>query len=320
LKHFLGGPENQLLQQVSAAVTSDWGRFNPLFIFGPSGTGKTHLVHCLVATAEQQYPRLNHLYFTGADYARVIHHAIDVDSIRELRVKHRQSDLLIIDGVHELAGKSAAQEELLQTTDHLSQNGSVLICTAHQELDHLSKMSPTLVSRLSGGLVIPLARPGNETQREILATLANAYGMRLPDEVHQQLYDSAHLCNSAPTVAQLRSAVLELRALPEHAAALQTTKTPPASAKAILRAVAKYFHVTAADLRGNSRRKTVTSARAMATYLLRSRHGSSFQKIGQLLGGRDHTTILHAFRRAEHLLETDTSFHRTLNHLLSVLD
>ncbi|MDA1049840.1 MAG: DnaA/Hda family protein [Planctomycetota bacterium] len=321
LRHFIAGPENALTQLAAASVTDQWVRFNPLFISGPSGVGKTHLLLCLVDASRIAFAELRSLWLTGADYARAIANGVDVDSLDDVRTAHRSVDLFVLDGLHELTGKPLAQQELVHTIDCLLERDGQVIVSSRSGLNEFNSLLPTLASRLSSGLHIPMVPPAAATRGVILAELAQQNDVVIPPQVSQRLTTDSNRQRSKPLLVQdLAAAIAELRCFSKHAddtatnavdrIVSRTDDVREVTVKDINKQVAKYFSVTVRELIGNSRRKTVVRARALSVYLIRTLLGSSFQVIGQNLGGRDHTTTMHAFQRAKEWLDTDAGFAR----------
>ncbi|MBI2478723.1 MAG: ATP-binding protein [Planctomycetia bacterium] len=321
LPHFIAGPENALIALAATSVTDQWARFNPLLISGAAGVGKTHLLHCLLEASQIVYPDLRSLWLTGADYARAIANGIDVDSIGDVRTAHRSVDLLILDGLHELAAKPLAQQELVHTIDFLLEQQGQIIVTSRTALDEINALLPTLASRLSSGLQIPIVPPAEATRGVILAELAHQNDVVIPLQVSQRLTTASSRRRSKPLlVHDLVAAIAELRCFAEQTnektpnavdrIVSRTDSTRDVTAKDINKRVAKYFNVTVRELTSSSRRKTVVRARAVSVYLIRTLVGCSFQIIGQSLGGRDHTTAMHAFHRAQAWLDSDPGFAR----------
>ena len=321
LKHFVAGPENALADLAAASVTDQWARFNPLLISGLAGVGKTHLLHCLIQASRMVYPGLRSQWLTGADYARAIADGIDVDSLADVRQLHRSVDLLILDGLHELAAKPIAQQELTHTIDSLVEQDGQVVVSSRVALDELTSLLPALASRLAGGLHFPLVPPAAATRDVILAELAQQNDVVIPPPVRRRLTSDSDRQRSRPyLVNDLTAAIAELHCFSQptdgHAAEAvdrfvsRTDHLGEVTVKEINKRVAKYFNVTVRELTSNSRRKTVVRARALAVYLIRNLVGSSFQVIGQNLGGRDHTTMMHAFHRANEWLESDAGFAR----------
>ena len=326
LQQFVAGPENALADLAAASVTDQWVRFNPLLLSGPAAVGKTHLLHCLVEASQIVYPNLLSQWLTGADFARTIANGIDVDSLDDVRDLHRTVDLFILDGLHELAAKPLAQQELVHTIDYLIEQDSQVIVSSRIALDEISSLLPTLVSRLSSGLHIPLVPPAAKTRGVILAELAQQNDVSIPSVVSHRLTGESSRKRSKPfMVNDLTAAIAELRCFSEKAddqatnavdrIVSRTDKSRQVTAKEINKRVAKYFSVTVRELTGNSRRKTVVRARALSVYLIRNFIGSSFQAIGQNLGGRDHTTVMHALQRANEWLDSDAGFARAASEV-----
>ncbi|MEO8495769.1 MAG: DnaA/Hda family protein [Planctomycetota bacterium] len=321
LQHFIAGPENGLTKLAAASVTDQWVRFNPLFISGPSGVGKTHLLHCLIEASRIDYADLRSLWLTGADYARAIANGIDVDSLDDVRNAHRAVDVFVLDGLHELATKPLAQQELVHTIDFLLEHESQVLVASRSTLDEIGSLMPMLASRLSSGLHLPIVPPAAATRGVILAELAQQNEVVIPPQVSQRLATDSSRQRSKPLmVSDLTAAIAELRRSFDQAddnaisavdrIVSRTDHDREVTAKDINKRVAKYFNVTVRELTSSSRRKTVVRGRALSVYLIRTLIGTSFKAIGQSFGGRDHTTSMHAFHRAKEWLDSDPGFAR----------
>ncbi|MCA9124881.1 MAG: hypothetical protein H6822_09185 [Planctomycetaceae bacterium] len=321
LSYFVAGPENALTRIADASVTDQWARFNPLFVTGLAGVGKTRLLQSLLKSSKIAFPDCRSLWLTGADYARTITDGIDVDSLCDVRKLHRSVDLLILDGLHELASKPLAQQELIHTIDALCELDGQVIISSRVPLHELNTLLPELLSRLSHGLHVPLVPPTAVTREVILKELAKQNDVDVPQQIVQRLTSDPNRNQSKPLmVADLIAAVVELRcfagqgetdsALAVQRIISQCETVHRVTAKEINKRVAKYFNLTLRELTGDSRRKSVVRARALSVYLIRTVLGSSFQAIGESLGGRDHTTSMHAFHRALEWIESDAGFAR----------
>ena len=320
LDHFVAGPENALTQLAEASVSDEWQRFNPLFITGAVGLGKTHLLRCLAVAALARNATLTSLQINGADYARAISDAIELDTLSELRVAHRSVNLLMLDGLHELVKKKRAQQELLHTIDVLTRRGGQVVVTSRLTTDKLTSILPGLASRLAAGLHIPLAAPSSATRDVILSKLANQRHVRVPESVRSRLVQDFSSTRSVST-RDLEFAVAELQRVPDGADIEMSPKThDDPSTKQIIKLIAKAFSVTVRELTGPSRRKTVVRARAAAVYLIREVLHVSFQNIGRDFSGRDHSTTMHAYNRAGEWLENDAQFASVVAEVRSGLE
>jgi chromosomal replication initiator protein len=285
---FLAGPENYLAATAVATFFEPTGNGDPPLVFyGPTGVGKTHLVLGLAAGSRRYYPERVVAYTTAAEFARDVNDAVARKTTVELRRKYRQLDLLVLDGVDTLASKPVAQGELLHTLDDLHNRSGRVVVATRQSPAEMSKLFPALRGRLSQGLVVPVAAPGPEARLELVVQLAAARRI---------------------DVAAVR------RLTKERASAGGLTL------RGIAGAVGKHYRLRLAELRGPSRRQGVVVARGVAVYLARRLTNLSLEQIGHYFGQRDHTTMLHAHRRVEELLETDPGIRQSLGELQAGLE
>jgi chromosomal replication initiator protein len=324
---FLAGPENYL---AATAVTSFFEPAAqvdpPLVFYGPAGVGKTHLSMGLAAGSQRYYPQRRTAYVTGTEFARDVNDAVARKTTTELRAKYRQLDLLILDGMDTLATKPSAQGELLHTLDALRNRAGRVVVATRQSPSELAKLFPALRGRLCEGLVVPVAAPGPEARFELVVQLAAARRIEISRRAARAL--AAGLPVTAP---RLMSALGDLHAVarergrPIDLAAVRKLTRERASAggltlKDIANLACRHQGLKLAELRGPSRRQSVVVTRGIAVYLARRLTNSSLEQIGQFFGQRDHTTMLHAYRRTEELLEADPNVRQTIGELLGALD
>ena len=316
---FVLGPENGLVRELVRAVTSSTPAYNPLVIYGASGVGKTTLAHLLVDQWQQAHPGATALRTTAADLARALAHAAETNSVAELRTRHQRCDLLLIDDVHDLADRTAAQQFLTTTIDALIRRGVLIIATLRQLPAESDSLIPLLASRLSGGLIVPLLPPATLARQEIVRQLARQLDLHLSDETTASFVGSDRR-RSAATVPQLRQLLMQLASAAVHGRTIgEAIKDHEPAAKAVFRqtttAVARHFLLTATELKGPSRRQHVVEARSSAMYLCRTLTDASLAEIGRHFGNRDHSTVLHACQKIQELTRRDHSFARTLDEL-----
>lgn len=326
---FVAGPENALVRSVAAAVLDQPLEYNPLFLSGPIGVGKTTLAQALAARRARAF-QLGHLITTtGDDLARGLAHAIETDSVSDFRAKHHRCDLLLIDDVDRLAGKAAAQQFLISTLDALVRRGSLVIVTAKSALggSPSASLAPALVSRLTVGLVVPLAYPGPLAQRALVERYATGLPFPVRDDLVEQL--TSHLAarqNRPVTAARLRHLVLQVGMhaqqnhgrLPKDALVDLLAEERPATksvCRHVLALTGKHFGITLGELRGKSRQQSVADARGLAMYVARQLTGASYAEIGRHFGSRDHTTVLHACRKLAALVARDDATRRLAGEL-----
>jgi len=320
---FLAGPENRLVEvAVRSVFEHPLATYNPLVLYGPSGTGKTHLARGLETAWRARYHRRRRVqYTTATDFARELADAIETQAMDDLRAKYRTAALLVFEDVGRLAGKPAAQVEFIHTFDALLVAGSRIVATACAAPAELPGIVPGLHSRLAGGLSVPLASPGPEARLAILRRLAALRGIDLSRAAADVLANGLNA-----TVPELLGALVQLEVaarlhdgrsdvelVQSFLARRNGSRQPPL--KQIAALAAKYFSVRLADLRGPSRRRLVVTARDVAMYLARRLTGESLKQIGEFFGGRDHSTVMHGCRKMEGLLKTDASVRQAMQWL-----
>ena len=319
---FFAGPENCLVEPAVAGVL---GRqptpYNPLVLYGPSGTGKSHLARGLAATWKSNFPQSRVAYTTAVDFAREMADAFETQAVEDFRARYRGVSLAVFEDVGELAAKPAAQEELMRTLDAVIQRGGQVVVTASSAPREIAGFSPALQSRLSAGLCVPLALPGPDTRLAILQRWSNLREVEMADSILKLLAEGL-----AGTVPELLGAMLQLEVpareegRPIDAHQIRDFLSQRDSAlrpklRDIAALTARHFALRLSDLRGSSRRRPVVAARDVAIYLCRQLTRESLSRIGEYFGGRDHTTVLHACRKTEELLQADPAIRQAIDQL-----
>ncbi len=325
LREFIAGPENGLVRIAAQDVLQGKTGYDPLVLYGPTGTGKTLLVRSLARQWQRKYPKRGIVIVTGADFAREYAEAVRNDTLSEMRRRHRQAALFVLDDLQQLASKRAAQDELARTLDTIADCRGRVIVTSHRPPAEMTLLTARLTSRLAAGLAVPVSPPGVEARRVILARLTVAHGIELPKRVMQILADELPL-----VVPHLHAAVLELVASSRNGekaidvrrvrayVASRTSGEPP-TLRTITAMVAKYFEVKVGDLKGPTRRQAIVRPRAVAMFLARAFTDKSYKQVGRHFGGRDHTTVMHACQKTEELMKTDPATRQAVNELSNLL-
>ncbi len=309
----LFGPENILVRRLESLVRETQPAGNPLVFCGASGTGKTSLAMLLVDLRAQHIGTNQVFRTTGADFARAASHAHDTDSVAEYRSRMGRADVVLLDDLQKLAGRATALEELQNRLDGWLRRGSLVVVTLKDLPAETMGLSAGVISRLSSGLCVPLLPPEDATRSALLAHYAQREQLELPHEARERLTQRTAATPAFLTAASLRHALLQL-------AHLSTTNKCPidvglvdellaehlpdekATLRRIAAAVAKHFEISLSALKGDCRQRNLVLARGVAVHLSRQLTSASFATIGELLGKRDHTTILHSARKiAEHI-------------------
>lgn len=322
LRGFVVGPENRLVEvAVGSVLDGGAARYSPIVFCGPSGVGKSHLALGLATAWKNSFPRRPVVFTAAIDFARQLADAVETKTVDDFVVRYRQASLLVMEDVHHLQDKPAAQEELIHTLDALSDTGAQVVLTSRTAAHQLADFMPRLRSRLTAGLTVPLVPPGPAARRTVLDRLARAQGMNLPESVVGVLAE-----RMVATVPELRgilsrlqmSAELEHRpvdlALVDEQLAEQARRNAP-SIDQIAKATARHFSLKLSDLRSSSRTRAVVSARGVAMYLARTLTPLSLEQIGRYFGGRDHTTVSHGCRRTEESMRSEPGVHRAVTEL-----
>jgi chromosomal replication initiator protein len=313
---FVVGPSNQLAHAAAIAAAGGGGRrYNPLFICGGTGLGKTHLMHAIAHRVHGERPGARIIYvsaerFTNEFITAIQHHRMD-----EFRARYRSGcDVLLVDDIQFLAGREQTQEEFFHTFNALHSIDRQIVVTSDKYPQNLERMEERLVSRFSWGLVADIQVPELETRVAIVRNKAAIEGIALDDDVALYL---AQMIRS--NVRELEGTLIRLAAKSsltsrpvdlafakaEIAAAAPFLKAATMSVEDIQRAVCHHFHLRSIDLTSKDRHKSVAFARHVAMYLCKQRLKVSFPEIGRAFGNRDHTTVMSAVRKIEAQRDTD---------------
>lgn len=318
---FVVGNHNRLAHAAAEAVANQPGRqFNPLFLYGGVGLGKTHLLHAIGNRAHQNGYRT--LYCSSEQFTNDLISAIRSQSTEAFRNVYRQVDILLIDDIQFIGGKESTQEEFFHTFNHLQSSGAQVILSSDRPPKALATLEERLRSRFEGGLQTDIAQPDFETRVAILQTKAKKLGMPVPQDVLMlvaervdsnirelegalnQLFMQARLSNTALNLS-LAMVVLD------NLAPSRTPCTPGT----LIRVVAEHYGLAEADLVGRRRTKVIANARQVVMYLLREENCLSLPAIGEHLGGRDHTTVRYGVEQISQRLTQDDALHQAVAQL-----
>jgi len=306
---FVQGRNSQLAFAAAQAVAEAPARaYNPLFIYGNVGLGKTHLLHAIGAHSLATPTDSTVVYTTSERFAIELIQSIGSTTTEQFRAKYRSVDVLLIDDVHFLKNKEGTQEELFHTFNELYGNGKQIVLSSDRSPDDLQGLQDRLVSRFRWGLVADIQTPDFETRAAILREKARRRGLEVPDEV-VDLIASRITTN----VRDLEGALIRALA---HAELCQGPITPTMldeilpkedlsrklTVEAIKAEVAATYRIPVNEIESPSRKKELVHARQIAIYLSRELTETSFPSLGRSFGGRDHTTIMHSYQKMQELL------------------
>lgn len=308
-KSFVQGKNSQLAHAAARACAESPGRaYNPLFIYGKVGLGKTHLLHAVGNHVLDKPGDLTVVYTTSERFAIELIHSIGANTTEQFRAKYRNVDTLLIDDVHFLKNKEGTQEELFHTFNELYGNGKQIVLSSDRSPDELLGLQDRLVSRFRWGLVADIQPPDLETRIAILREKAQQRGLEVEDEV-LELIASRITTN----VRDLEGALIRVIAYVELGEGPLTPKVlgdilpqeeepKGLTLESIKEEVAHRYRVPLNELEGPSRQKEINQARQIAIYLARELTQSSFPALGRAFGDRDHTTIMHSYQKVQELM------------------
>jgi chromosomal replication initiator protein len=325
-ERFVVGPENRLAHAASLAVSEKPGAvYNPLFIYGGTGLGKTHLLHAIGHAAWASHHRI--LYATSEQFTNDFIEAIRRGTTEELRAKYRHLDVLLIDDIQFLAGKEGTQEEFFNTFNDLHCTGSQIVISSDRSPRLISLLEERLRSRFECGLIADIQPPTLETRLAILRAKSIEQRIDLPSDVLHFLGErSKHNIrelegsfNRIVAHARLLRADITLDIAIQALAPVAPRERTYPHPDAVIKAVADYFNLSPQDLSGKSRVREIADARHMAMYLLREDAHQRTTDIGRLLGNRDHATVIHGLRKIEAGLANDTQLARQIAEIRALL-
>lgn len=329
-KDFVVGSSNQFAHAASFAVSdAPGGKYNPLFIFGGVGLGKTHLLHAIGHRILDNFPRHRVIYVSSETFVNELINAIRFEKMHQFREKFRNScDVLLVDDIQFLAGKERTQEEFFHTFNTLHEAGKQIIISSDTFPKDLKSLEERLRSRFEWGLIADIQAPEMETRVAIIKQKAEANGIFISDPVAHYL---ATLLKS--NVRELEGCLVRLGAY----ASLTGRELDLDLAKDILKnirsdanrfisidqvqeQVSHYFDINTTELKSSKKSKNLTYPRQIAMYLCRKVLSCSFPDIGSKFGGKDHSTVIHAVRKIESLLKHDEKLRHDIEQLQKALN
>lgn len=323
--NFVEGDCNRLARSAGLAVASNPGgtAFNPLFIYGKSGLGKTHLAQAIGIEVKKKFPDKIVLYVNANRFQSQFVEAIRNNNKNDFLHFYQMIDVLIIDDVHEFAGKEKTQDIFFHIFNHLHQTGKQLILTSDKPPVELQGLEQRLLSRFKWGLSADLQAPDYETRVAILKTKAYKDGILLPDDVIEYLAS-----NIKENIRELEGALISLLAqstLNKRDINLDLAKEivdrlikhtkKELSIDYIQKVVCNYYEIPVESLKSKSRKREIVQARQIAMYFSKNLTKASLATIGAHIGGKDHATVLHAYKTVLNLMETDKHFRAQIEEI-----
>ncbi|MCL6096896.1 MAG: chromosomal replication initiator protein DnaA [Patescibacteria group bacterium] len=310
---------NQLAFVSASTVAKNPGKtYNPLFIYGPTGVGKTHLMQAIANEVYQKNPNKKIIYITSEEFTNEVVDAIRSNSTNFMKKRFRNIDLLIIDDIQFIAGKEKVQEELFHTFNILVDNAAQIVLSSDRPPSEIKKVEKRLLSRFSGGLTVDIGTPDFELRTAILLIKAKKYGFDLPIEVAKAIAEKAQDARSLEGVLLRMVTEAETKGVSITSdlvqSVLKTTQTEDRGIfhpDDIINNICAYYKIKPTQIKSAKRDAFLVRARQVAMYILKKDLDLTFVEIGNILGGRDHTTVMHGVTKVEKMM-VDGGFSKEL--------
>ena len=325
--NFIVGSSNKFAHGAALGVVSNPGSkaYNPLFIYGNSGLGKTHLLFAIGSAIREKYPAYKILYVKGDDFTNEMVHSIQSGTVEEFRQKYRYVDLFLVDDVQFIAGKERTQEEFFHTFNNIYEAGHQIVLTSDRPPMEMAQLDDRLHTRFDSSLMADIQPPDLETRMAIIRDKAGHMGMSLSDDVVQFIAEQI-----TSNIRQIEGVVKRLTAYREITGDTITRDTVAKAISDVVRSgvyipnpddiideTARYYQVKVEDIKGQRRQKNIAMARHMSVYLIRTLTNLSLKEIGEYYEGRDHATVLASVRKIESSMRSDPEISGTIRDITS---
>ena len=320
---FVVGPTNKMAHAVSVAVAeSPGGAYNPLFLYGGAGLGKTHLMHSIAHHIINNRPDLRVLYVTSEKFTNELIDSLKHDKNKEFRDKYRNIDVLLIDDIQFIIGKESTQEEFFHTFNELYLAKKQIVISSDKPPKDMETLEERIRSRFECGLTADIGSPDYETRMAILRRKEEMDNFHLDDEILKYI-----ATNIKSNIRELEGALNKLLAysnleqteitmevaMKELQNIISPDKPREITPQLIIDVVCEHFHITKEQMISKSRSNDIAKPRQIAMYLCKNMTGVSLENIGELLGGRDHSTVIHGINKVESELQTNEATVNLLN-------
>ncbi len=326
---FVVGSNNQMAHAAAMAVAQAPGQaYNPLFLYGDTGLGKTHLMHAIGHFVLQARPDARVAYLSTEKFTNEFIQALQENALTKFRQRYRHVDILLIDDIQFLAGKERIQEEFFHTFNDLFESGKQIVLTSDRRASEIQKLESRLVSRFEWGLPADIQPPDFETRFAILRTKSQQLGCNLPEPVlsfiaqhitkNIRRLEGALLKVSSYTSLTHKPVDLEMAERLLHDVLMEQAQNV-LTVETIQKRVADHFQIRHSDMTSKRRPNNIAIPRQVAMYLARTLTKHSLQEIGDLFGGRDHGTVIHACKAVDNMCEQDATMRSSVEFLKTQL-
>jgi chromosomal replication initiator protein len=308
-ENFAVSGSNQLAFVSANSVAANLGKmYNPFFIYGPVGVGKTHLMHAIANDVYQRSPEKKIIYITSEEFTNEVVEAIRSNDTARMKKRFRSAYLLLIDDIQFIEGKERVQEEIFHTFNILIDNGSQICLSSDRPPHEIKRLEKRLSSRFAGGLTVDIGAPDFELKTAILLIKSKKFGHELPIDVAKFVATQAEdtrtlegLLLRIITQATTKGQEINLALAEECLGVAQEERKERLHVEDVIKGVCSFYNIKPTLLKGPKRDASLVRARQITMYLLKNELGLTYVEIGNILGGRDHTTVMHGVDKIEHL-------------------
>ena len=326
--NYFEGTSNRLVRSASEAIAKEPGKtYNPMFIYGPSGVGKTHLCHAIGNRIQETHPDKKVLYVSAHIFTVQYTEAIRKNTTNDFMYFYQQVDVLILDDIQELIGKDKTQNTFFHIFNHLHLLGKQLILTSDKAPVDLQGMEERLITRLKWGLTAELERPDLDLRKKILKNKITHDGVVIPDDVFnfiasnvtENVRDVEGIVASLLAYSTAFNRAIDLSLARQVMSRVIRLEKKQVSVESIQDIVCKYYNLESSAIQTNSRKREIVQARQVTMYLAKQYTDSSYSHIGKIVGKRDHATVLHACKTVKNQIETNKSFRSSMEDIEALL-
>lgn len=324
--NFIVGPSNNLAFAAAKAVSKkQHDKYNPLFIYGDSGLGKTHLLSAIQSEMQKNYPGINIIYITAETFTNEFLHSIQANTVEVFDDKYRSADALLIDDIQFIAGKDQTEEKFFHIFNELYNQNKVIVLTSDRPAKEIKSISDRLRTRFSSGLIADVKPPEYETRLAIIQRKADLLHFNISDDVIDYIANKLK-----SNIRQIEGAVIKLNALATVSQVKPTINVAqtvikdivtdhqpiPVTVDKIISEVGKIYNIDPDEMRSQRRTASISQARKVAIYVIQDVTGMPYEAIGQEFNGRDHSTVVYAIKSVKEEMERDSGFRSVVEDII----
>lgn len=325
-ENFVIGPFNELAHAAAQAVISKPASYNPLFFYGDTGRGKTHLLQAIGNHIKKENPNKKVFYLASEKFYNEYSQSVQEGRISAFKEKYKKYDLFIMDDIQFLAKKEKTQEELFHLFNDLYENGKQIVFSSDQHPNYIEDLEGRLKSRFVSGMIVDIPAPDYESRVAIIKNKISQRKFFLKDEVVDYLGSTVEgnireiegVINTIVCQTNLKGKDLDLNEI-KHLIKDTAKPIKNVSVKDVVKVVAKFYDIQEGEITNKSRKKEVVKPRQVVMYLLREDFSISYPSIGQKLGGRDHTTVIHSCEKVKNDIKNDAGLLQEINQIRAMI-